>query len=263
MSVFFEFAPPQQAVGLAMTLPKSANPAVFEGEFDIQQDQIQHVQFGPNNAAISLVTAYTLRKGSDLASADWQIRIEPFGFSVHCLNYSRWHHVWPETRSYLARLLSSVERDSVVTTVGLRYVDQFFFNGRPEDYDASLLLKKGPHIHPKAFTSGTRWHCHTGWFESHAGSGEVLNQLNIGSVVPVEGTPGPEKIMIVIDHGQLKRAASGSDLSRYLQPLEAPTIATDLDQLMQQLHDSNRTVMNDLIQPTVGKQINLQKGPRS
>ena len=118
----------------------------------------------------------------------WILNIGPAVISLHCLDYTRWEPVWKEMRFYIGEVLKAIGAAPVsLSSVGLKYVDRFIWTGRDEDYNANLLLRSGSqYLHPGAFQSRQRWHCHTGWFHETDEFGEILNQLNIDSAIEPE-----------------------------------------------------------------------------
>jgi uncharacterized protein (TIGR04255 family) len=245
MAVFFEFTPPSEAK------PWLQGSLLYQqfSDFLIEPSQVQQINFLPSGTSITTQSAFTLRKGGTATAPDWIVRIEPALITVHCFSYSRWDHVWGEARTYIQRLLLQPEGASDrLVTVGLRYIDQFNWIGRIEQFESVKLLR--PNKHLASFSNGPRWHCHTGWFDENVVP-EVLNQLNINSVVPAAGEP--QVPMISIEHVQLIRSQPKSNLGPYLQA----TGSSALDELIARLHDSNKVVMLELLQPDIAKRINL------
>lgn len=250
MAVILEFAP---TVELAPSPWVNATPQLFGSDFTVEVAPVHQFNVTPSGMSTSAQIAYLVRKGGTSASPAWLLRIEPATVAVHCFSYSRWDHVWKEARSYLDLLMPHLASASQrLATIGLRYVDQFNFKSGPENFDPSKLLRPNKHLHAGAFDSGTRWHCHTGWFDEQPGP-EVLHQLNINSVVPTPGGPTADPL-IAVDHVQLIRQQPGATLPPYLHSSAQGKL---LDDLMQRLHDSNKVVMLELLQPAIAKRINL------
>lgn len=121
--------------------------------------------------------------------------------------------------------------------------------------DQSLLKPESKYINPHAFEAGSRWHCHSGWFAPATDRhGEVLNQLNLTGLKPDAGDLSP---LVTIEHIQSLKAKPGQELKDY----RSTEGGGSLDDLMQRLHDANKSVLSDLLQPAVSKSINLSKKP--
>lgn len=257
MTAFVEYSPRVQEAITAVSMDRIS--AAFGGAFAIESTQNHRVQVGPTGHSVTFEKAFILRKVGSEQSTDWVIRFENTSSAVHCLNYSRWYQVWPEALEYMMALTTLIGPGAVeVTTFGLRYLDQFLFKGALAEYSLASLLKQSKFIHPYAFDSGPRWHCHTGWFADNSKKA-VLNQLYLNGVVPAPEGPTIQETMVSIDHVQILRKAD--------QPLdellESFAEGSHLDRLGQHLHSENRSVMLELLQPDVARRINLHRDEKS
>ena len=226
--------------------------ALFGPEFTLQHQQVHDVMATEAGIQYRQLPAFMLQKGQP-SRPEWVVRIDPNGFSVHVLNYTRWELVNAEVKSMVDRILTqAAAKPLTLAGIVLRYLDQFNFVGDIKDYDASSLLKANPHLPSQAFASGPRWHCHTGWFDTV--TPEVLHQLNLNSVLPLGIPGGPTLPAITIEHAQTVRHQPEASLAAYFEDSTAPA---NRDALMQRLHNGNKIVMANLLQSTVAKQINL------
>ena len=251
MVAFYEFARQTPSTQDQLVAALEDLSRLFGPEFIVQPLQINEVEANDNGVAFRTFVGYAVQKGGQPNQPEWLIRIDTLGFSIHVLNYTRWDIVHAEVRRLSAILLGhAATRPLDLSGLGLRYLDQFNFVGDAKAYDASLLFNSSSHIQPKAFSSGPRWHCHTGWFNEN--TPEVLNQLNLNSLLPPPEMP--PKPCIVIEHVQTVRQQPGAQWPDYLR---APKSAADRDALMQGLHESNKLVMADLLRADVARQINL------
>ena len=104
--------------------------------------------------------------------------------SVHFLEYTSWKGTKPQAISYVTRCLKKmaiIERNPA-TSVLLRYVDRFTFDGAPEEATAGKLFRPdNKFLASKLLDRGYQWHCNSGWFEPLVGSAPALHQLNIAS----------------------------------------------------------------------------------
>lgn len=227
--------------------------ALFGSEFTLQHQQVHDVMATEAGIQFRQLPAFMLQKGQP-SRPEWVVRIDPNGFSVHVLNYTRWELVNAEVKSIVDRILTiAAAKPMTLAGIVLRYLDQFNFVGDIKDYDASSLLKVNPHLPQQAFASGPRWHCHNGWFDTV--TPEVLHQLNLNSVLPTPGIPGgPTLPAITIEHAQTVRHQPEGALAAYFGVCNA---SANRDALMQRLHNGNKIVMANLLQSAVAKQINL------
>jgi uncharacterized protein (TIGR04255 family) len=104
--------------------------------------------------------------------------------SMHFLEYTSWKETKPQGIDYIRRCLKKlaiIDRNPV-TSVLLRYVDRFTFDGVAEDATADKLFRPDNKFVPShLLVRGYQWHCNSGWFEPLVGDAAALNQLNIVS----------------------------------------------------------------------------------
>ncbi len=188
---------------------------------------------------------FELRRLKEDASIEWLIRLDSDSISIHCLDYSRWNYVWPKIQKYSKIILEKLEKGDVSpSAIGLKYVDQFVFQGEPKDYDISNLFKRDSLIlHPRSFSSACQWHSHSGWFEEIAGLGDVLNQINIDSVIYE-----PKRYIISIDHTCI-----------YYNPTENALLYNQgFHQIFAEgIHKLNKSLLGDLLTDNMQQRINL------
>ena len=251
--VFFEFAPDLTAVlptllGLKETLKQ---------DFPRQEvTQEYKLDVGPGGGALKqLPSGLQLSRFRANGAPEWMINIAPQAISFHCLDYSRWDPVWKEMKTYIRAVFHEMGAAHVsIGAVGLKYVDRFIWKGDVNGYDARQLFKtETPLLHKRAFESGPRWHCHTGWFHFGHSSGEILNQLNVDSgFVMLEGI---QAVLVSIDHNQVLRSGAQGSLDQYGN-VRKDSVA--LDDLMKYLHDKNKITLDELLTEEVAKSIKLQ-----
>lgn len=196
-----------------------------------------------------------LRRFKPDGSLEWLIRVAPTSISIHCLEYTRWKYVWERVNVYARKIFEKLLGTNVnISGMGLKYVDQFVFCGEPEDYDASLLFKHDNDLlHPRALSSGAKWHCHTGWFENVGEFGEILSQMNVDSIV--SSMNGAQRAAVVIDHTFIRRVQLEGDMTAYILPGSAGEAVRS--SLAQWMHDANKQLLNGLLIDTVRNRISL------
>jgi uncharacterized protein (TIGR04255 family) len=195
-------------------------------------------------------------KSMEAGVLKWLVRIAPHGISIHCLDYSRWDSVWAKAQQTLQRVFAKLgPSGSVLSGIGLKYVDRFVYEGSEQDFDAKMLIKdSSPYITPKSLNAGMQWHTHSGWFQSMDNEfPPVLTQLNIDAVlmrqdnVPVHFT--------TIDQTHIVRSLKAEDvpsLTKALQP------NSSVSRLLLDLHTLNKEILVDLLTPAMCKRINLR-----
>ena len=223
---------------------------------------IHVVEMGNETAPAVKEGGLELRRFLPDGNLEWLLRFTSSMISIHCLNYSRWLSVWPNIDQFMGRMFAAIEDVPVIVAAGLKCIDQFKFAGHPEDYSArNLFSDKSKLLHARAFSSGVRWHCHTGWFVSDDDFGEILSQLNVNigeSVseplgIALSGPPAVvREIIVSIDHTLTCRSVSG-----FAHALVDPTGNATRGAFSGRLHDINKGVLADLLTDAMAKQIQL------
>ena len=104
-----------------------------------------------------------------------------------------------------------------------------------------LFVKDNEYLSARCFKAGPLWHCHNGWFDMDSANGRVLNQLNIGSGVVDQAST------VSIDHrATLHLATPRQSLEALLDP---PGEGLGLPVVLDVLHDKNKSILRDLLQP--------------
>lgn len=252
MVLFFEFLPDLSSVIPALMSLQDELKASFPRAEKTQSFKFD-LQPGPNVVS-QQVSGLQLSRFRTDGSPGWVININEPAISFHCMDYTRWQSIWDELRLYVTHVFQVLGAAPItISSVGLKYVDRFVWGGLEENYDAKLLFKRdAPLLHPRAFISASRWHCHTGWYQQELKKEEILHQLNIDSGRHL--LSGAPAVIVNIDHTQIIRSVLPDQLAKYgdLSETTAP-----LDELLNQLHISNKSVLSSLLSNEMGKRINL------
>lgn len=236
-----------QSADIALELPRKTE--MKRWQFVIRPDG---TQVGNN-----LLGGVEFARIAPNGAVTWLLRFAPDGLSVHCLDYTRWDEVWPMAQGLLLKALSKVPSGVGIAGVGMKNVDRFTYEGDLASYRAEDLIRRpNEYVAEMSFSSGYRWHCHTGWFQKLADIGEpalanmeVLNQLNVGSGPEVD--PSGSKTIVTIDHNMLLRPPQLGELGIDEQQHEW------LNVLMGRLHSSNKKVLSAILTDVMGRRINL------
>ena len=138
----------------------------------------------------------------------------------------------------------------------MRWTDQFIYEGEDATYNVHELLDpESAYLHPRAFNSGNRWHCHTGWFDGDTTSDrEVLNQVNLDAG-PVN-IQGAIRTAVTIGHTQMLRVTQTLDELAAFVPGN-PSGLEALSALMEALHDGNKRLLKNLLTEPMCARIGL------
>ena len=156
------------------------------------------------------------------------------------------YQAWPDTRSsvckYIRPVLSSLPlTQNPIIAFGLRFIDRFTFDGGHEQARADLLLSKGsPHIAPHVFSSGSSWHCNTGWFDPKFGD-RVLHNLNVSSNL-VDFSSA-----VTIDHqATMHLSTARQSMDTLFSP---PDKSLAFMHVLDSLHERNKEILNTVLVP--------------
>jgi uncharacterized protein (TIGR04255 family) len=198
------------------------------------------------------IAGIELQRLNPNGSLEWLIRIVGGSVSVHCLDYSRWEYVWPKMNQYFETVFAKLASiDENLIGVGLKYVDQFVFQGDLEDYDLSNLFKKDtPLVHPRAFSSGAQWHCNCGWFQDIEELGKILSQLNTVGI-----TQGEQSSVLIDNTLTYRPQASQAPFASCLSPSQ---IGGGLrTKIVEKMHTANKHLLSDLLLDFIQQRISL------
>ena len=253
--VFFEFDP-----DLASVMPSLLGlKEVLKDKFpraEATQEIRMEVGPGGNNSIRQLPSGLQLSRFRPNGALEWMINIGAPAISFHCLDYTRWDHVWPEMKEYIRVVFHEMGAASVsISAVGLKYVDRFIWSGDTTKYDAKQLFRAETDLlNSRSFGAGPRWHCHSGWFDASPETGEILNQLNVDSGHGI--LDGDASIIVNIDHTQTLRRQMEHRLDQYAKIVGQDNVP--LDALMKKLHDGNKVALLNLLTPATAKLIALK-----
>ena len=202
-----------------------------------------------NNSSVNEieVVGIELQKTNDDGSLSWMLRIAEDIISVHCLDYTRWDDVWEKAKYYLNKSREHIGgRDNFISCIGLRYIDRFCYNGKPNESNLKELFKSNTHyISQTAFDNGPLWHCNSGWFEKPNDDIKYLNQLNVSAdYLSIDGDN--KTLSITIDHN-ISAIVEQHDDNKH----------QDLTSFMNNLHDKNKQLLALLLTDKITNQINL------
>ncbi|MCJ2067947.1 TIGR04255 family protein [Methylobacterium sp. J-030] len=261
--IFFEFSPALEEAMPGLISLKDELKTEFPAHeilntLKVQFTQQEQKQPELSTPEINKAAGIRLNRFGSDGIIDQNIQINQDLIGIFCRNYSIWDKIWPEQKSYIARIFAKiVGTQSFLTGIGMRWIDQFIYMGDDASYNAEDLLKtSSPYLHGRAFSSGARWHCHTGWFdpETYAGR-EVLNQLNLDAgLVNVDGKMSTA---VTVTHTQILRVTQQPDELAAFMPHRGDGLGT-LSGLMDALHDGNKRILGDLLTDSMCERISLR-----
>ncbi|MCJ2121030.1 TIGR04255 family protein [Methylobacterium sp. J-077] len=261
--VFFEFSPPLEEAMPGLIALKDELKADFPTHEVLNTIKVHFThqdQKPPELSSPELNKAAGIRliKLDVDGTINQNILIGQESVALSCLKYSVWSDIWPEQKNHISKIFAKiVGTSSFLTGIGMRWVDQFIYDGDLSAYEASALLKtSSSYLHNSAFRSGSRWHCHTGWFDAGTYPGrEVLNQVNLDA--GLANVAGEMRTAVTVAHTQILRVTQLPDELATFMPHKGTGLDT-LSGLMDALHDGNKRILDDLLIDSMSERIGLR-----
>ncbi|GFO76389.1 hypothetical protein BPLS_P4134 [Bathymodiolus platifrons methanotrophic gill symbiont] len=251
MALFVSFTPAfslntiKKLVLLGDDLKNSLPKANHVNRFELKIEDDQHTSFSDK-----VLGGIELQKINEDGSIGWMLRASENSISVHCLNYTLWASVFAEAFNYLKVAFKRLEgSDSLISSVGIMYVDRFVCNKDPSTSNLSeLFQEESDWVFKGAFNSKNKlWHNHIGWYED-LGHMSCLNQLKTSaSYVNINNN---QKLVVTVDHSAIISGES-NDFK------EDGGSCEKLEEIMNKLHGMNKKVLGRLLTEQVSARINL------
>lgn len=259
---FFEFAdrllsddsaPAKLRETMAQVFPKAEAAPSMEFTFDLT-----------TGASMQKTSdALTFSKGGEQGGTPaWVLRVNANHVSIHCVEYTRWAPVYAEASDMMARIFEFVKPENLLTSIGLKVLDRFKYNGTREEFNAEELLRRdSEYLSQNIFSSLDRWHINTGWFSVSEKDKTLLNQLSVDSSGHANENGGADSF-VTIDHVIILKHVVDSVRIPFDLQLKSDKIMDSISDIYTQMHDANKNVMLGLIQPELAKKLKLlQRAP--
>src|SRR6202007_909245 len=162
-----------------------------------------------------------------------------------------WHETKPQAINYMTRCLGKMgilDRNPI-SSVLLRYIDRFTFDGAPQDATAGTLFRRDSKFMPsKLLDCGYQWHSNSGWLEPLVDTHVALNQLNMLSGM-IQTAAG-----INVDHNSMYALPKPlNSIAEILQGEgERPSLGVILDRQHAANADLLRNLLNEEMLITIG-----------
>lgn len=221
------------------TQPVAPDPGFIKIQFFNQQPQPEITRF------------ITGRDGQAL----WRVTIDANVVQVTCHDYTSFDLVLQRAMRYLTEVLNAVGPNYLVLEAGLQYVDKFVYDMATElDYDINELFRPGSrYLTEQARASGLFWHVYQGWFEPRDMQSRFLHQLNLSNVE----LPDRQVAALIDYRGTVRGTVQPLSLSELIVP-EGYYGASPLELVFRQLHDTNRTLLENLLTDVKLQQIGMR-----
>src|SRR4030065_618951 len=130
------------------------------------------------------LTAVNFERIAPDGTVEWALSVKLGAIVVVCRNYTLWKEISTQALMLLTNTLT-VLPTAKMGVAGLQYVDEFFWNGKKEEFSADLIFDRGSPLLPTSvFSQKELWHNHTGWFStiSHPLPCKVLTNVNVNVI---------------------------------------------------------------------------------
>ncbi|OGB68594.1 MAG: hypothetical protein A2486_16165 [Burkholderiales bacterium RIFOXYC12_FULL_65_23] len=183
----------------------------------------------------------------------WRVQVQGATITVTCHDYTDFAAVWERAKRYLALVLTQLDAGFLCLELVHQVLDQFNYDLQPEDeprYSLDELFRSDtPYLTAKAWRSGLLWHVYQGWFERPGDPFKYLNQVNISNLRMDDRT----RYTTVIDHRIVASLDGGTAFG-----LDNPNL---LDGVFRKLHDSNMTMLRELLTDQKQAEIGMRVAP--
>ena len=263
MAIGIEWASPLNEIQL-LALKKVYDETPEIREFlpqnaPLQVFSIQHVaQFG-NESQPQVIQApqfetqaagFEIRRFEPNGKLSWVTSIRPELLSCNCTAYDRWKNVKPKSLSILRPFIdAALASGAIISGVGLQYQDAFRIPGGPSQSATKALFRQDCLWIPgHVFNEPSFWHCHQGWFSLGPDGRRILSSVST-DISDVNGT------CFARIGGQHRVFSISFDAAGDLAIL-----ASDIDRLLDCLHDDNKMVINGMLSDEALKTIGCTLG---
>lgn len=175
---------------------------------------------------------------------DWQLEVASNHLKIYSLNYEGWTPVLSKALEYIVAVKSALEVTDLITErIILQVNDIFLFDGDEAEYQQGDLFRDDSAFLTKHSSGmGWLWHVHQGWFEECQNS-RLLHVLNIGT-----RSDASKPHLTIIEHVMQLHGAWP------LNTIESESLQT----VFGELHNKNKSIIRDLLSPSVLKRIGLK-----
>ena len=188
---------------------------------------------------------------------EWFVRVEANSIVVACSEYTSWDEVWNKAKGFLFAVLEkfTIEENPIVEIV-LQCVDKFIFSEDISEYRISEVFDFESDFLTQNLTTKNpdAWHLHQGWFENPANRTRVLHNLNLNAHKQDQTQPHET----AINHLVKVRMADGSPVSSHDVLCGNDNSAGHLENVMTAAHESNKTVLLNLLNDNMLSAIGLK-----
>ena len=202
----------------------------FEIKVEADQAEAPSVQ----NSALSVVDFI---RSNPAGKIEWALSLRPDFFSCNCTVYDRWADVKPQALRVLGIVAgTALDRGNRIKAVGLQYSDSFKWLASDKGALKEVLRVGTPSLPAAAIDRPYLWHSHNGWFSPAAGGRRLLTVINVDY-----GEEPPDRVLRI--HGQHKIETQSFEDASKLMPLAL----TDLDEVADNLHSSNKGILREIL----------------
>lgn len=200
------------------------------------------------------VTGFSLTKSREDGSVSRAVRAINNMLSIHFVDYTSWAEIKPQAMGYIRRCLDTLgvfDRNQV-TGIILRYIDQFTFDGTPDEANAGLLFRRDSRfVTLRVLDRGYQWQSNSGWFEPLQGPISTLNQLNMSS-----GQFQTAAVGIVVDHNSICNLPT--PYKSMVELMNGQGNQPSLETILNLQHRANADLMKNLLNDKMLETIGLK-----
>ncbi|MBI3530380.1 MAG: TIGR04255 family protein [Betaproteobacteria bacterium] len=205
----------------------------------------------PSTPAIPQIVGVIFDRTKPDGEPEWSINVNQNILIVQCGAYSRWIPIRDEAFTYFRSILPLTLEHHPISTIGLQYTDEFAitgeFNNAPFD---RIFDSKSRYIPQNASQLTDLWHNHHGFFERFEATTAHRRLTNVN--VTLVNQADRRLVQIISSHKCLLDAPT-ADWRKLIESQESILLT-----LFEKMHVLNKTIMCDLLNADIRKQIGLE-----
>ena len=184
-------------------------------------------------------------------NVEWRLHILEDNIVVNCLTYTRWPHIWTQTKALFASVSQVLPNTTLIQSVYLQYINIFSWNGTTENYDSRALLDETSSCVPASILDrGPHWHLHQGWFSqlTESPGRRILARMHIDAIDDPAG-----RHIVKFENLHRFDFDAKTDTLRLQDALSGHA----LDTSFHTLHDQAKNTLGEYLTADVQRSINL------
>lgn len=177
---------------------------------------------------------------------------------VNVNDYVSWADAWEFAKVVFGKVLPGIVRQTLISCVGLQYVDRFISYCDVGSFDSSKVFDRNSSMLPSImFDFPGPWHSNNGYFVNieEPFVCNVLNNVN-ASLAQHQEPYGEKKVFSQVEINFIHRALISESPRSFIEA-DGREIGDDLEILMSSIHDLHKDIFSKIITKNMSESIGL------